>query len=762
MILVTILALLAGGSGTDRGQVVLSRTMRELGTELRVLNLATHPDDEDGAVLAYCSAMLGAKAFTLYANKGEGGQNEIGPELYQELGALREEEAQRAARILGSEPYFLNLTDFGFSKRAEEAFKFWGGEDRVVGLVTEMIRRLRPHVIFTNHNTTDGHGQHRAFAIAARKAFAAAADPKAYREQLRNGLETWQVERFFTRVGNTESDNFVIDVGDYDSISGLTCEEIAATALREHRTQGQGGRDPLPHHSLRRFALTLTVDPHGPVWPSHWRLLPETLKPWQDTTPDLPSSKLFGALVAFRASRSAPMDLEPVNDALAASAHLALRVRPADTLVVPQQETSLEVVLDTPIPELLSSECTFNLKGRGGIASQTYSGPIGAAHKFEISIPSSVALGWPKSRANYQLRDPRERELLLVSARPRPRDTTQPIELIVPTGITVAPAVELRLTRAAIPVIEHGAAPTLTARVTNHAKERLSANVLVELPASETPHEPLARTSLAPLAEDQSRDVLMPLSPPEGTASLRVRVVPSEELAPTLAEDAVALKKIDVKVASGTRVGLVRSYDDTLQEAFRDLGIDCELLGEADLVSGDLKRFHTIVIDIRAYLVRPDLRANNERLLQYVARGGRLVVMYQRPPEWNPKENGGHSYAPFKLEVTSARTCEEDAAVKILKPGHVLLTFPNEIEASDFDGWVQERGLYFPDHSYDEHCLELLECHDTDEPERKGGLLFASYGQGDYIYCAYAIYRQVRALVPGGYRLLANLVSRSP
>ncbi|MFO0980976.1 MAG: hypothetical protein U1E76_04365 [Planctomycetota bacterium] len=217
---------------------------------------------------------------------------------------------------------------------------------------------------------------------------------------------------------------------------------------------------------------------------------------------------------------------------------------------------------------------------------------------------------------------------------------------------------------------------------------------------------------------------------------------------------------IDARSRSEHAAGLVRSYDDTLQLALQDLGLACDLLSETDLTTGDLSRYDTILIDIRAYLVRADLRANHARLLDYVHGGGKLVVMYHKSAEWNAKENGGHSYAPYRLDVTGARTCEEDAAVTVLQPEHPLLCAPNAIGASDFAGWVQERGLYFPDHSYDAQYLELLECHDHGEPPRRGGLLVASYGKGRYVYCAYALYRQIRAAVPGGYRLLANLVSK--
>ncbi|HEY3249590.1 MAG TPA: PIG-L family deacetylase, partial [Ignavibacteria bacterium] len=170
-----------------------------------ILCVAAHPDDEDGAALAYYSKLKGYNAYTFFYTRGEGGQNEIGPELNDELGKIREQECYYAAAIQGSVPYFLGFLDFGFSKTAKETFKFWGGKDSVLQRIVYMIRVMRPDVIITNHDTITTkpnrqHGNHQAVGITIYEAFDKAADPNYHTEQLVNGITPWQTKKLFFRV----------------------------------------------------------------------------------------------------------------------------------------------------------------------------------------------------------------------------------------------------------------------------------------------------------------------------------------------------------------------------------------------------------------------------------------------------------------------------------------------------------------------------------------------------------------------------------
>ena len=220
-----------------------------------------------------------------------------------------------------------------------------------------------------------------------------------------------------------------------------------------------------------------------------------------------------------------------------------------------------------------------------------------------------------------------------------------------------------------------------------------------------------------------------------------------------------------VLVPEGLRVGIVESYDAATANALREMGATVVPLDSAALATSDFAGLHTVVVDIRAYLVRNDLRQYNERLLDWVRGGGHLVVTYQKTFEWNPQYDDPFGegknpagFAPYPLLLGRDRVTYEDAPVTVLDPDHALFRAPNEITESDWADWVQERGLYFPT-GYDDRYTELFAMHDPGEAPLRSSTLIADVGEGTYVYTALGWYRQLAAYNPGAYRLFANLVS---
>jgi len=209
-----------------------------------ILCLAAHPDDEDGATLAYYNYLYGYDAYTIFYTRGEGGQNEIGPELNDKLGKIREQECYDAANIQGSKAFFLGELDFGFSKTAKETFRFWGGEDSVLARLVYMIRVIRPDVVITNHDTITTkpnrqHGNHQAVGITIYEAFDKAADYRYHPEQLVNGLEPWQIKKlFFRSFDSTKADLYKIDISKTITYNNTSIAQISSEALSKHKTQG--------------------------------------------------------------------------------------------------------------------------------------------------------------------------------------------------------------------------------------------------------------------------------------------------------------------------------------------------------------------------------------------------------------------------------------------------------------------------------------------------------------------------------------------
>ena len=211
---------------------------------------------------------------------------------------------------------------------------------------------------------------------------------------------------------------------------------------------------------------------------------------------------------------------------------------------------------------------------------------------------------------------------------------------------------------------------------------------------------------------------------------------------------------VDVKVPERLKVGYIMGAGDDIPTTLQQLGLDVHLITPAEVARGDLNHYDTIVTGIRAYDVRDDLKKDNARLLEYASNGGTLLVQYNT----NPSEfNSGH-YTPYPAQLSRDRVSVEEAPVTILAPNDSIFHYPNDITARDFDGWVQERGLYFMD-QWDGHFQPLMSCADPAEPQRPGGLLRAPYGKGTYIYAGYAFFRQLPTGVPGAIRLFINLVS---
>jgi hypothetical protein len=221
--------------------------------------------------------------------------------------------------------------------------------------------------------------------------------------------------------------------------------------------------------------------------------------------------------------------------------------------------------------------------------------------------------------------------------------------------------------------------------------------------------------------------------------------------------------KIDVRIDASLRIGLVIGSDDTLPAVIGigGFGLPWSELTDADLAVRALDEFDTIVIDIRALRDRPDARRNFRRLLEFCdQRGKRLVVFYHKDVEFQPPGEGfrGAPFTPFQIGRT--RVTRADAPVRLLKPDHVLLNHPNTIRPSDWDGWEQERALYLPAVLADQY-EQLLEIADPGQPPERSALLYARCGEGEYVYCALALWRQLKKLHPGGVRLLANLLTPS-
>lgn len=740
-----------------------------------IMNISAHPDDEDGATLAYYRMKYGVRTYSVFFTRGEGGQNEKGPELYEELGVLRTEETQEAARIQGTEAYFLNLSDFGYSKTATETFEKWGGTREVLRRLVYIIRRLKPDIMFTHHNTVDGHGHHQAVGITTIAAFDAAADPTFFPEQLKDpGVDLWQPRKLlFRNFGRTDQTADVVNsIDEIEPIREASYMDIASRALRMHKTQGMDRADlrrftrgislyklmransPYDRDSTTFFGgIDFWVDPALAPLQSIRKQL-DRVSP--DTSLDhlLPAlSRVLGrvdslaATVNFGATGGRILShwRENIEHLAARLCDVQMSFVLSDSVLVARQK--VRGTLDVTASCSMSSVRQKFAVPEGWVVNEAIdSAPKGTlrhfSRDFEIVVGESPVFTLPATEAIYNPIEIQQDVVVHVAyllngyrftASVRPRFDVAAVQTLkVVPKITWAGAGSRQRDR------------TFEYRVKNFRPHKIAGKVSVELPAGwrgETSAYVIGK-------EDEEAGGKIVVSPPsnvsDGSYTLRFKT--------EYAASEVTVRVFDVQVPQQLQVGIIKSYDNTLETVAGELGVRYTLLDSTDLMHGNLSRYSTIVVDIRSYLVREDLKSQNRRLLDYVHDGGNLVVMYQRDQEWKPE------YAPYPFQVSRKRVTVEEAPVTILEPFHALMNKPNAITEDAWRGWTQERGVYFPSDVAPEYT-RILSSSDPVESPLTTGYIVAPYGSGLYIYTSYVWYRQLKEANPGAYRCFANMIS---
>ena len=779
-------------SASDRlEKAELHQALLDLTNPWTVMCVAAHPDDEDGSTLTILRRKYGVHTVSLFSTFGEGGQNAVGPELYEELGVIRARETMAAAEVQGSEPHFLGFRDFGFSKSAEETFRAWGEKELLRRMVLQ-IRLLRPDVIITNHDTTSGHGHHQATGRTVLLAFDAAADPKQFPEQL-SIAPVWQVQRLFVRsraqADASSNASFVtLDPNEMDPVRGMTYAQQALAGLHKHATQGPwprtvpaGGARPI-RYGLAKSAPSAAALPANAKTPLDGLSLPEAVasklaapmiegKPMTDFL-DRRLELLVSLLNAkrrgvFKAPKEV-IDTDPqrfklmssrLDKALAAASGAAIGLTSQSDALVPGEETQLNAVLaNSGMAEIQIKQVKFRGLGtemKLNAADKMLPGTETAA-EVKVVTPKTTSLTVPSSEHLYDGR---------LFGEPLTVEADLMIEGVSfainnETEREVAPAVEIVDLDPSPYVITPATSQKpleFKVKLKNHLTTDFRGLVRVIGQSLETGREMTIRAGSTETTNLVVRSPLILGGKNEGlNVAITVDLPNPKE---PIAKRTVPLVYAEALVVSGRKVGYLPSSDETLERSLTALGVDATKLTVDDIAKANLSTYHTIIIDNRGYQAHPELIQLNSRLLKFVEDGGTLLVFYHRTGEWNPDESRGRpQLAPYPIILDDERVTEEDAPITFLQPKHPLLNFPNKITQKDFANWVQERGLYFPK-EWDPHYAAILSTNDPGEPPLKGGLLVAPFGKGNYIYTSYVWYRQLRAGLPGGYRMFANLIS---
>ena len=787
-----------------------------------VLMIAAHPDDENTALLAYLAQGRKMRTAYLSLTRGEGGQNLIGSEQGPLMGLIRTQELMAARRVDGAEQFFSRAIDFGFSKTADETLAKWGRE-AVLSDVVWVIRRFRPDVVLLRFSGTprDGHGQHQSSAILGKEAFSVAADPKRFPEQLKY-VQPWQAKRLywnvfaFNRQMEREAEalpnRISMDVGQYDPELGLSYGEIAGISRSQHRSQGMGAAErkgAMPQHLTWVAGDKASSDLFDGI-DTTWNrvpgggsevalLLADVDRNFRIDQPEASVPALIAArrkiAALARQQRWAADKLGEIDEVIAGAAGLWLDAS------TPQQIFTAGSPAKLQINAINRSRVAVSLTGvtvTGGMTmSETkpleFNKPVQVA--YELALPAGVYNQpfWLRAQPGetmYKIDDP-----LLIGvpdlgsgyhARFQVSLGGETIELERPVVNRYVDQVRGELTRPIIvaPAVAVGFSerslvfPSATARsieVQLRANQpNVAGDLSIEAPAGWRVEPAIrkfaiedlggmttAQFTLTPPANDSVGDLRAVAR--VGGAEFRhdMRIIDYEHIpAQTVFNDSrIAVVRTDARTLA-KRVGYVMGAGDDVPASLRQLGVEVIALSPDDLARADLSGFDAIVTGVRAYNVRKDLRANQPRLLEYVEKGGTMIVQYNVAPGGfgggNPKLL--EKIGPYPMQVTSDRVTVETAPLKPTRPDHFLLQAPNRITERDYEGWVQERGLYFA-RTWDPRYIALWETSDPGEKTTQGATLYTRYGQGVYIFTPMSWFRQLPAGVPGAYRLFANLLS---
>ena len=799
------------------GVAALAAALKQLGANKRVLMIGAHPDDETSDLLALLARGMGAQVAYLSLNRGEGGQNLIGPELGPELGVIRSEELLAARELDGARQFFTRAYDFGYSKTADETWRFWP-RDSLLEDVLDVIRRFRPQVLISVFSGTprDGHGQHQVSGLLARQAFEALRD------------SSWGPVKLYRSANfDTAGASLVLDAGALDPVTGRSYHQVAMAGRSRHRSQDQGALERPGPSPVRVALLEVRRGRDGPdvgIFAGidtllHGRegyvaLIDSARARLNPLRPSAVVPLLARALRALGDGDAGQRDI--LQAALATAAGVSIDGVADDDIVIPGERLQVEASvwnagdsgstldgIDVTAPVGWSVERidpSASPVAPGALAIRRFAltvardAPRSRPYFLGPRLPSGSPLGalydWsgvPPEWRGLPFEPPpveviarltiagsavtlrrevayRYRDQAIGEVR-RPLLVTRPFDVEVSPDLVVWPA------------DRRGTSRQFTVSVTNRARGPAVASVRLTMPRGWAAGAvPPPSESLAFQREDEAKSVTFTVSLPAGVGpgvyelgaaaigggpdggtsegALVVIAYPHIRPRPVVHPSTAEIRVARIALPALARVGYVRGAADRVPEDLAAVGVPVELLGPDTLARGALARYAAIVIGSRAYETEPALVANNGRILDYARNGGLVLVQYQQYQFVDGR------FAPYPLSLARPhdRVTDETAPVTPLDSTSPVFHVPNEIGANDWEGWVQERGLYFA-HEWDPAYTPLLEMHDPGDPPLRGGLLVAAVGKGTYVYTGLSFFRQLPAGVPGAYRLFANLLA---
>jgi len=787
--------------------------LKKLNTLGSVLYIAAHPDDENTAFLAYCNYGRLLRTGYISLTRGDGGQNLIGDEQGDLLGVLRTQELLQARNIDGAEQFFSRAIDFGYSKTAEETFKKWGKEDILSDMVW-IIRNFKPDVIVTRFPVTgEGrHGQHTASAILALEAFNISNDPNVFPAQLKY-VKPWQPKRIFWNAWTPALKSMGIDrdtlirlnLGEYNQLLGKSYTEISAESRTMHKSQGfgdSGWRENYYNYFLQMSGIGAENDIFEGIdlswnriagselvakllrevenefnFEEPHKIIPLLLKAYKELQKledkywvDIKSKELLELIKSCSGIwTEAVTDEYYLTNGNSYNIDAGIVNRSGEPFVLKNIEVSYQQkdsLLNSP---LQNGEMIVVQKVCSIPKDLNYTNPYwlnGNREKEIYNVKDQNLIGLPKNKfalfATFTVEYEGEKIMFFEPVYYRKND---PVKGEVYKSVEIVPHLVVNFNKDLYTLINgEDSHVTVTLKCLGD-----TAKGKVKLMAEDgwivTPD--YFDFNFSSKNEEKQFEFTVNAKSPSSVSNLKSEIVIDDE---TLNRSVVSIDyphiktqtvipvakskiiKIDLTSTPLNKIGYIMGSGDKIPTILSDLGFNVQVLNNEDITKESLKNFDAIVTGIRAYNTNGRLRINHQKLMDYVFNGGTLVVQYNTFSEL-PEELG-----PYWLTISRERVTEEDSPVKILNVEHPLLNFPNKITEADFNGWIQERGLYFPG-DWAPDYQPLLEMNDTNSEPLQGSLLHCKYGKGNFIYTGLSFFRQLPAGVTGAYKIFINLIS---
>ncbi|MDO9136990.1 MAG: PIG-L family deacetylase [Lutibacter sp.] len=783
-----------------------------------VLYIAAHPDDENTRLISYFANDVKARTAYLSITRGDGGQNLIGPELSELLGVIRTQELLAARKVDGGEQFFTRANDFGYSKHPDETLNMWNKE-AVLNDVVATIRKLKPDVIINrfNHKTPGTtHGHHTASAMLGLEAFDLASD-KTYKTHLQNDA-IWQPKRLFFNTswwfyGNEENFNkadktnlLTLEIGTYYPSKGLSNSEIASLSRSKHESQGfgstgsrgtekeyleflkgdfpanknvfdgidtswnrvEGGKEigkilqkVVADYNFKNPAASIPnlIEAYKLIQQlkdEHWK----QLKSEEIKGIIAACAGLYLEAVANNASTTAnsknTLKIEAVNRSDVAISLESVEISPLnvkmDSVIVLKQNRANSLSLSVEIPSEIKQTSPYWLREKGSI------GMYRVSDQNLIGLPETPRIIVANFKVNFNgFTIPFDKNVIFKYNDPVKGEVYKPFEILPEVSASFGEKVY---------IFANEDAQKISVKV-KAIKENLTGNVALDVPEFWNVSPKSLSFSLKEKGEEQNFEFV--IKPPSKASEVFINPVVqignnkyTDELVEinyghipfqsVISPSEAKLVRLTIE-KKGQKIGYIQGAGDAVPTALRQMGYTVVELNEDDITPDKLVNFDAIVLGIRAYNTNDRAKFYHKFLHSYVENGGTLIVQYNTNSRLKVD-----SPAPFPLKLSNNRVTEEDAEVRMVNPAHELLNYPNKITDKDFEGWVQERGLYFPS-EWDPKFEAILSMNDKNEPESKGSLLVAKYGKGNFIYTGLSFFRELPSGVSGAYKLFANMLS---